>query len=225
MLKIFLLLFITSIALINANLEDAVNGFFEQRCSKGGNPNAYSELLSASIRVKICVENNVPSSVNEAETFKAICTESYDNIYKCVEDLLEKFEPCLEPEEKYLPDFVLGSFNNTLDEQCKDSGKFFLEQRANLKHANCSVASGTITPMILETCAPKLKLIEALKKTDFVLRQDELCSDIETMKNCFLDVFEERCENDTYTQYIETFFSPVLDWCTEQRTNNKLGEN
>lgn len=45
------------------------------------------------------------------------------------------------------------------------------------------------------------------------------------MKNCFLDVFEEKCENDTYTQYIETFFNPVMSWCTQQKTNrNKLGE-
>lgn len=81
---------------------------------------------SATIKAKTCMENNVPTSANDAETFKAVCTVLSDEIYKCMENALEKLEPCLEPEEHYLPDLFLGSFNNTLYQHCKDNGELFL---------------------------------------------------------------------------------------------------
>lgn len=42
-----------------------------------------------------------------------------DKMYTCLDMVLEKLEPCLHTEEKYMPDFISGWYNNTFEEQCK----------------------------------------------------------------------------------------------------------
>jgi len=204
-------------ASINQERESKVDGvkeFFKRKCFKNANIESLNELKLEIQSIALCNRDSFSRPRSQNEFYNSVCATSKN--YKCLAKIQEKIEPCLDSEEKYLKDYILSTYNASIDYFCKDGEKAFEDKIGNLM---LSIVSCSKWQELLEfetnaSCLKEINL-EFSNNPDLVVTKSYLCSKLEEAAECLLDGFKKRCKDDTVPNFTREGMQLLLNWCVE----------
>ncbi|KAF2894615.1 hypothetical protein ILUMI_11558 [Ignelater luminosus] len=192
------------------DLETTLEAFFRRRCSQTALQNleqAYKTWTSGIVHTIL---------IHEAKTFEEywnlFCNDMRSKIYSSLATVLEKLEPCLPPEENFIPDFVSGWYNNSYDELCTDGNETTIGYIGVMMFGpSCKKLVGQNGDELSEKCYSESSVKKDLQSDNFVIKKNSLCLYLEHGSECFLDFLNGDC-NDMY-QFFRIVFTGMKKWC------------
>jgi len=169
-----------------------------------------------------CVYEHAPKTAEklkasfEKGSSEGICTEKQrKSILECFSGIAEAWEKCSEPEEKFLPDFVLDAVEGVLDFICADGvaivdkvynpdeclGKLILAEKQNP-----------------DPCRHEFKIYKIKSPGDYKIIKEEFCQDLLNVQTCYGKIFEKHCPSSPAKNLTVGFYDAFSTPCEKTHT-------
>ncbi|KAF5282593.1 hypothetical protein FQA39_LY05000 [Lamprigera yunnana] len=208
--------------LINYSLDRLIFGMrskFHHKCDTNGGNLTYSNLKGAVANLYNCVQVKI-------ESLQILCNKDRAKSYDCYVNFLDKLEKCLEPQEKYLKDFMLNAHNLTYNKICKMDEETLLGLVSGPADVTCLRHSVVMFEQQMQQCLPKLKFVKNLYKHDDVITKVDLCHDIEILKSCISKKVEPYCQaHENISALYNMLLESYLDTCAVDLAPDDIQEN
>ncbi|KAB0803527.1 hypothetical protein PPYR_00497 [Photinus pyralis] len=184
----------------------------QQKCTKNADSSAMAEIIMSAQQTMACANQHYSNDINA----NGYCTNVGGTVIKCIEGLADASKKCLDADEKYFPDFVLNGQKRILDKFCKTDYQNSINKLAASK---CKVPfAQLLNTEFVSTCVPKLKLIENLDKGVVSLQKSVICSDLQSINTCMVNIVKTNCEVDS--KDLKVFSAVFEEYQVECKTNS-----
>ncbi|KAK5649172.1 hypothetical protein RI129_004064 [Pyrocoelia pectoralis] len=162
----------------------------QEKCLKNVDKKIMGEIILSAQETGACIGQHYSNDMNT----KGYCTNDGSTFIKCIQGLADTAKKCLDSNEKYLPDFILNGQKRIFEKFCTSD----YQNRINkLAASTCKMPfAQLLNSEFLSTCLPKLKLIKNIDKGIVSLTKPQVCSDLETINTCLINIFKSNCEVD-----------------------------
>ncbi|KAF2897365.1 hypothetical protein ILUMI_08810 [Ignelater luminosus] len=161
--------------------------------------------------MKVCIRDH-PAIAENNDILQSCLDEDISSAYICYKNFTEKIDVCLEPEEKYLPNFVLGYLNKFMS--CDAQIKFtkVIEQTLNTTCVANSTVSVSLSTTIDKKC--DFEIYKHLHETSFILKKSVICNDVKNVKDCMINEINKSCPSeDIIKVYYLRSITPLVELC------------
>lgn len=215
---------------LNDTVIHAIDGgknFFKQKCDKNGGPNAYDNAQTATKNWIECLNSFVNRSKLEAEMEKYKPTGDLDIVFKkycqktpvlkkCISDLTDAIEPCLEPEERKNKKIVQNITDSLLNFVCYKEGDriaLFISadgpQCLESKQQEAQQCVSTIFGSYMPAGELNNESFQGLDNLPPLVLGTKECKDITNLQNCVVKELE-KCSDPTPANIVDSIFKYIL---------------
>ncbi|XP_031350812.1 uncharacterized protein LOC116176411 [Photinus pyralis] len=168
-------------------------GWLKDKCRKVGVVDPYTGFFQALEGAFTCVGRHLQSSETDSSSSEELCDYHKNNIRHCFDDILANIKECLDPEEKYLPEFIFNAMDGLLKLACSDDS---IEDALERPSATKCIDDAFNDTKLLDACFDNVSLQSFNFEDNFVLKEEELCYYLFTFYNCSDNYLRKRCSYD-----------------------------
>lgn len=196
----------------SADLGKTLEVLIETKCLRNANYDALIDLQVAIMNLSFCLPAEAHSTTDD-EAYNKICNIYPGDGYKCVKTFMNKVDPCLDLEEKYIERAILSIYNTSAQKYCKDGEEAFMDRIKEIRGARCTKSNSL--SIAIDFCIPKVISGDMILDPSFIFRKSYFCRKLVDAKNCIVEDLTRHCVENSLARFMIDGFEPYLNWCTD----------